>query len=29
MSRFTSSDNIMPEVFEKSRCNRIDIVIEK
>ena len=29
MSRLTSSDNIMPKVFEKLGCNRIDIVIEK
>ena len=27
--RFTSSDNIMPKLFEKLGCNRIDIVIEK
>ena len=29
MSRFTSSYNIMPKVFEKLRCKRIDIAIEK
>ena len=29
MSRCTSGDDIMPKVFEKSSCNRIDVVIEK
>lgn len=29
MPRFARSHNIMPKVFEKSRCNRINIVIEK